>query len=108
MTRDPSQSSRRRFIKIGSAALAAAQLANVRSLGTAQAADALSEADPTATALGYKMDATKAANRTDKTAFCSNCSLFSGKAGAADGPCSIFGGKLVDAKGWCTAWVKKA
>ena len=108
MTRDLSQSSRRRFIKIGSAALAAAPLANVLFSGAAQAADALSEADPTATALGYKMDATKAEKRTDKTALCSNCNLYTGKAGAADGPCSIFGGKLVNAKGWCTAWVKKA
>jgi hypothetical protein len=108
MTRDPSQSSRRRFIKISTAALAAAPLANVLLSGAAQAAETLSESDPTAAALGYKMDATKAPKRTDKTALCSNCSLFSGKAGAADGPCSIFGGKLVNAKGWCTAWVKKA
>jgi high potential iron-sulfur protein len=108
MTRDPSQSGRRRFIKISTAALAAAPLANVLLSGAAQAAETLSESDPTATALGYKTDATKAPKRTDKTAFCSNCNLFSGKAGAADGPCSIFGGKLVNAKGWCTAWVKKA
>jgi hypothetical protein len=108
MTRDPSQSSRRRFIKISTAALAAAPLANVLLSGVAEAAETLSESDPTATALGYKADATKAPNRTDKTAFCSNCNLFSGKAGAADGPCSIFGGKLVNAKGWCTAWIKKA
>jgi High potential iron-sulfur protein len=108
MTRDPSQSSRRRFIKISTAALAAAPLASVLLSGAAQAADTLSESDPTATALGYTTDATKASKRTDKTAMCGNCNLFSGKAGAADGPCSIFGGKLVSAKGWCTAWVKKA
>jgi hypothetical protein len=108
MTRDPSQSGRRRFIKISTAALAAAPLANVLLSGAAQAAETLSESDPTATALGYKMDATKAPKRTDKTAMCGNCNLFSGKAGAADGPCSIFGGKVVSAKGWCTAWVKKA
>ena len=108
MTRDSSQSSRRRFIKISTAALAAAPLANVLLGGAAQAAETLSESDQTATALGYKADATKAPKRTDKTAFCNNCNLFSGKAGAADGPCSIFGGKLVNAKGWCTAWVKKA
>ena len=108
MTKDPSQSSRRRFIKISTAALAAAPLANVLLSGAAQAADALSESDPTAVALGYKADATKAPKRTDKTAFCNNCNLYSGKAGAADGPCSIFGGKLVNAKGWCTAWVKRA
>ena len=43
--------------------------------------DALTEADPTATALGYKMDATKATKRTDKTALCSNCNLYTGQGG---------------------------
>lgn len=108
MTRDPSQPSRRRFIKISTAALATAPFANVLLSGAAEAAEVLSESDPTAVALGYKMDATKAPKRTDKTSLCSNCNLYSGKAGAADGPCSIFGGKLVNAKGWCSAWVKKA
>jgi hypothetical protein len=108
MTRHTSQPGRRRFIKISVAGLAAAPFANALLSGTAEAVDTLSESDPTATALGYKMDATKAGNRTDKTAVCSNCSLYSGKPGAADGPCSVFGGKLVNAKGWCTAWVKKA
>jgi hypothetical protein len=108
MIRDPSQSRRRYFIKIGTAALAAVPFANVLLSGPAEAAEVLSESDPTATALGYKTDATKAPKRTDKTAMCGNCNLYSGKPGAADGPCSIFGGKLVSAKGWCTAWVKKA
>ena len=108
MTQDPSQSSRRRFIRIGTAALAAAPFATALFSGPAAAAEVLSEADPTAAALGYKMDATKAPNRKDTTAVCANCSLYSGKPGAADGPCSIFGGKLVNAKGWCSAWVKKA
>ena len=108
MTRHAWQSGRRRFIKISVAGLAAAPFANALLSGTAEAVDAVSESDPTATALGYKADATKAANRKDKTAVCGNCSLYSGKPGAADGPCSVFGGKLVSAKGWCTAWVKKA
>ena len=108
MTRDPSQSSRRRFIKISTAALAAAPFANVLLSGAAEAAEVLSESDPTAVALGYKMDATKAPARKEKTSVCSNCSLYTGKPGAADGPCSVFGGKLVSAKGWCSAWVKKA
>lgn len=108
MTRDPSQSSRRRFIKISTAALAAAPFASVLLTKAAEAAEVLSESDPTASALGYKMDATKAPNRKDKTSVCESCSLYSGKPGATDGPCSIFGGKLVSAKGWCSAWVKKA
>jgi len=108
MTRDTSHASRRRFIKISVAGLAVAPFANALLSGSAQAVDAVSESDQMATALGYKMDATKATNRKDNTATCSNCSLFSGKPGANDGPCSVFGGKLVNAKGWCTAWVKKA
>jgi hypothetical protein len=108
MIRDPSQSSRRRFIRISTAALAAAPFASVLLSGGAEAAEVLSEGDPTAAALGYKMDATKAPNRKDKTSVCGNCSLYTGKPGAADGPCTIFGGKLVNAKGWCSAWAKKA
>ncbi len=108
MTRDPSQSGRRRFIRIGAAALAAAPFTTVLLSGAVEAAEVLSESDPTATALGYKMDAAKAPGRKDKTSVCSNCSLYTGKPGAADGPCSIFAGKLVNAKGWCSAWVKKA
>ena len=107
MSRHASDTSRRRFIKISVAGLAAAPLAGVLLSGTAYAVESVSETDPTAAALGYKMDATKAPKRTDKNALCSNCNLYSGKAGAADGPCSIFGGKLVNAKGWCSAWVKK-
>jgi len=108
MTRDASQSSRRRFIKIGTAALASAPLAGVLFSGAATAAEVLTESDPTASALGYKVDAAKAPNRKDKTSVCENCSLYAGKPGAADGPCSVFGGKLVNAKGWCSAWAKKA
>ena len=107
MTRHASHASRRRFIKISVAGLVAAPFASALLSGTAEAVDAVSESDPTATALGYKMDATKASNRKDKTAVCGNCSLYSGKPSASDGPCSVFGGKLVNVKGWCTAWVKK-
>ncbi len=74
---------------------------------TAQAVEAVSESDPTATALGYKMDATKAPARKDQSAVCGSCSRYSGKVGASEGPCSVFAGKLVSAKGWCTAWAKK-
>ena len=108
MTSYPLKPSRRRFITISIAGLATAPFANALLSGTAEAVDTVSESDPTATALGYKVDATKAGNRKDKSALCSNCNLYSGKPGASDGPCSVFGGKLVSAKGWCTAWVKKA
>jgi len=85
-------------------------------LGAVRAASAqpakLEESDPTAMALGYKMDATKVDAKKYTTYAagntCSNCQLYSGKAGEAFGPCAAFGGKLVSAKGWCSAWVKKA
>jgi hypothetical protein len=63
-------------------------------------------------ALGYKEDTTKVDAKKypkhDKAQKCSNCQLYTGKAGEAYGPCSIFPGKAVAANGWCTAWVKKA
>jgi High potential iron-sulfur protein len=107
MPTDTSPASRRRFFKITAIGLAAAPFANTLLIGTAQA-DTVKESDPTASALGYVADATKSTKRTDKAATCTTCSLYTGKAGAADGPCAIFQGNLVSAKGWCTAWVKKA
>jgi hypothetical protein len=98
---------RREFIaQVG---LAGAVLASTQ----AQAQGAMvSESDPQAVALGYKLDATK----VDKTKYpkyatgqqCSGCSLFQGKAGAASGPCPLFAGKQVSSKSWCSAFAKKA
>lgn len=92
----------------------AASVASTTVLSTESRADAsvFSESDPTAQALGYKMDATK----VDKTRFphyqagqtCANCQLYQGKPGSTNGPCPTYGGKLVEAKGWCNAYVKKA
>jgi hypothetical protein len=108
MTQHASHPSRRRFFRIAASGLATAPFAGALLSRSAQAVDAVKETDPIAVALTYKMDATKAANRQDKTALCSNCNLYTGKPGDAEGPCTIFGGKLVTAKGWCTGWTKKA
>ncbi|MGV2293356.1 high-potential iron-sulfur protein [Trinickia sp. YCB016] len=72
----------------------------------------VTEADPTAQALGYKEDATK----VDKAKWakyaagqdCGNCSFYQGKATDAWAPCPMFGGKQVSGKGWCSAYNKKA
>jgi hypothetical protein len=72
----------------------------------------VAESDPTAQALGYKMDATK----VDKAKYakynageeCGNCSFFQGKPTDAFAPCPMFAGKQVSAKGWCSAYNKKA
>jgi hypothetical protein len=99
--------SRRRFISIVPVAAVGALVAPA-----AFAQAKLTEADPTAQALGYREDATKV--DTKKYASykagnsCSGCVQYSGKPGEASGPCAAFGGKAVSAKGWCMAWVKKA
>jgi hypothetical protein len=98
---------RRRFIKLTAIGLAAAPFANALLSGTASAADLISESDPLAAGMKYKADATKAPERKDATAVCSNCNFYTGKAGEASGPCTLFQGKLVAANGWCTAWAKK-
>ncbi|SHK23095.1 high-potential iron-sulfur protein [Paraburkholderia terricola] len=74
----------------------------------ADSANALSEADPKAQAVGYKEDASK----VDKAKFpgyaagqtCGNCSLFQGKATDAYGGCTVFGDKQVAARGWCGSY----
>jgi High potential iron-sulfur protein len=107
MTHDASNTNRRRFIKLTVAGVAAVPVAKALFGGTATAVETVSEASPQAQALGYKMDAKKAANRKDPKAFCDNCNFYSGKAGAPNGPCQLFTGNLVSAKGWCTGWIKK-
>ena len=74
------------------------------------------ETDPTAKALKYVSDATKA-NRTDRSGVkgkdqnCSNCSLYT-KQGEIDGKeagkCLMIQGGSVAATGWCGSWAKKA
>jgi len=99
-----SDSTRRRFIRIAAAGLAAAPLAGAWVSQTAQAAPVrVRESDPNASAVGYKEDATKSA-RKDATETCANCNLYSGKEGAAVGACALFQDNLVNANGWCTAW----
>ena len=57
--------------------------------------------DPTAKALGYITQSTKAGEK------CNNCNQFQGNSGSAQGLCTIFPGKNVAAAGWCMSWVKK-
>ena len=102
-----SNPSRRAFVMTvvaGGGALAASRV-------SAEAAPGLSEADPQATALGYRADAAK----VDKakypqhaaTQVCNGCNFFQGKATDAMAPCQLFAGKQVAGKGWCSAWARK-
>lgn len=91
------------------------QLSAVSGLGVtgtaAYAQPVLSEADPMAKGMGYRLDATKvdASTYTKYAAgqTCANCALYKGAAGSVAGGCSLFGNKQVAAAGWCNAWVKK-
>jgi len=103
--------SRRSFLK-ASATMALVPLLNI-SLRSAQAADKVPEDDPTAKALKYVIDASKA-TRADKMGvagaeqFCHNC-IFYTAASEADGyaPCTIFANRLVAKEGWCSGWTPK-
>ncbi len=73
------------------------------------------DTDPTAKALGYVPDGTKADRQKKgetegKDQFCSNCQLFTAGAavdGKEAGKCLMLPSGAVTAKGWCKSWVKK-
>ena len=78
------------------------------SLRTAAAADLplVAADDPTAKALKYTTDASKAAERKAGS-MCSNCTLYQGAAGSKQGGCLLFPGKAVVSGGWCSSWTPK-
>jgi len=63
--------------------------------------------DPTAKALNYTEDASKAPAPHVAGQACANCNFFHGAA-TGYGPCDLFPGKAVNAKGWCSGYAKKA
>ena len=70
----------------------------------------LEESDPTASALGFKLDTTKVDSkkypRHTVEQKCSTCTLYKEQGGNI-GPCTAFANKLVPAGGWCLAFAKK-
>lgn len=62
--------------------------------------------DPTAKALKYTDDASKA-SVTQPGSKCANCANYQGTAGSTEGGCLLFPGKSVKAAGWCSGWVAK-
>ena len=59
---------------------------------------------PTAKALNYVEDDTKAAPPHKPGQDCTACVHYQGKAGQAYGPCALFPGFDVNAKGWCSGF----
>jgi hypothetical protein len=100
--------SRRRFLKLAAGTAAAAVM--IAGLPRSARADDLphvSEADPTAKALGYVEDATTTKDPKHKAGdTCANCQFYSGGA-TGFGPCQLFPGKAVSAKGWCISHTEK-
>jgi hypothetical protein len=100
--------SRRRFLKLATGAAAAVAL--ISGLPRVARADDLphvSEADPTAKALGYVEDASASKDPKHKAGdTCANCQFYSGGA-TGFGPCQLFPGKAVAAKGWCISHTAK-
>ncbi|MGA3159199.1 MAG: high-potential iron-sulfur protein [Steroidobacteraceae bacterium] len=63
--------------------------------------------DPTAKALKYVPDATKATGAKPGSA-CRTCKFYQGATGSAQGGCLLFPGKAVKATGWCASWTAKS
>jgi hypothetical protein len=98
--------SRRRLLKKVTLGIALLPLATA-SLRRAAAADLplVTEDDPTAKALKYVPDASKASGAKPGS-HCGNCALYQG-GNAAQGGCLLFPGKAVKAAGWCSSWTPK-
>jgi len=79
-----------------------------------QAADKVPLSDPTALALKYVEDTTKAVGKSDKMGVaaaeqrCDNCRFYVTSAEAGWGACALFQNRLVAGPGWCAGWVPSA
>lgn len=106
---------RRNFLKLGVKAGGGALALTAIPLQLV-AAEEVSESEPLAQAMGYRLDAAtvdtakfpKRAGDEGAKQFCSNCALYAGAASDATAPCSIFQNRPVRGSGWCNAWVAKS
>jgi hypothetical protein len=102
----PIDESRRRLLKRVTLGMALIPIAAAPLQALAADAPPLSEDDPTAKALKYVSDASKATGAKPGSK-CGNCALYQGGAGSAQGGCLLFPGKSVKATGWCSSWAAK-
>lgn len=100
--------SRRRFFATAGGALGAVVIAGaLPRIARAEDLPHLTLDDPTAKALNYTEDASKAPAPHQEGQTCANCNFYQGAA-TGYGPCQLFAGKSVNAKGWCSGYAKKA
>jgi hypothetical protein len=101
---DTNNEGRRRFLKVAVGGVAVATvLGTLPRVAQAQDLPHLSTSDPTAAALKYTEDSSKAVGKKAAGDACMNCNFYQGKAAAAWGPCQLFPGKAVASKGWCVS-----
>lgn len=97
--------SRRKFLYFPIGVLS---FALVNSRQAQSSAQALSESNPQAISLGYKINAASI-DRLRWTQFipgqsCGRCISYQGAPGSSQGPCNILGGQVVIALGWCSLY----
>lgn len=109
MSLDNTSRSRRQFVKVGLTGVAALQITGLARGAAATELPRLDEGDGTAKALSYVHDAAEVSAETRGGAgnVCATCRFFTA---ASDGwgPCTLFPGKAVAAQGWCKGWVAKS
>jgi hypothetical protein len=106
---------RRNFLKLGIKAGGSALALSAIPIQLV-AAEEVSEGEPLAQAMGYRVDAStvdtakfpKRAGEAGANQFCHNCALYAGKDDDETAPCSIFQNRPVRGLGWCNAWVAKS
>ena len=94
---------RRRFI--GKFIVGAIGVASIPVVSAEKKKGRLTEDDPYAKSMGFVTDTTRANSKRYKKhsvdQSCSNCQLYKGEPGSAEGPCSFFGKRIVPSTGWC-------
>jgi hypothetical protein len=108
MSNEKAIESRRRFLKVAAGTtVAAVVMGGLPRFARAEDLPPVTEADPTAKALGYVEDASKTTNPKRKAgADCTNCQFYTGGS-TGRGACKLFPGKSVNAKGWCISHAEK-
>ncbi len=99
------QHPRRIFLLRAAAAAAALATAHGHAAEEKTSDEPVLETDPYPKSMGFKLDTKNVDKakfpRHDVRQHCSECQLFSGKAGEPTGHCSFYGGRVVPVNGWC-------
>ena len=100
---------RRKAVKASLASIGGVHAATAATGASAAGLPRLDESDPTASAFAYAKDARTvgADARGGADRVCATCRLYA-QASEQWGPCTLFPGKAVAAQGWCKCWVARS